>query len=142
MHLIHSVDSIRLAEEISKEAVKKNVSVNILIEVNVADEETKFGTSLEEAKQLVREAAKLPNVHIKGLMTIAPITQNAEENRQFFQQLKKLSVDIAAENIDNVSMEVLSMGMTGDYSVAVSEGATLVRVGTGIFGERNYSISM
>lgn len=142
VHLIHSVDSIRLAEEISKEAVKKNVSVNILIEVNVADEETKFGTSLEEAKQLVREAAKLPNVHIKGLMTIAPITQNAEENRQFFQQLKKLSVDIAAENIDNVSMEVLSMGMTGDYSVAVSEGATLVRVGTGIFGERDYSISM
>ena len=142
VHLIHSVDSIRLAEEISKEAVKKNVYVNILIEVNVADEETKFGTSLEEAKQLVREAAKLPNVHIKGLMTIAPITQNAEENRQFFQQLKKLSVDIAAENIDNVSMEVLSMGMTGDYSVAVSEGATLVRVGTGIFGERDYSISM
>ena len=142
VHLIHSVDSIRLAEEISKEAVKKNVSVNILIEVNVADEETKFGTSLEEAKQLVREAAKLPNVHIKGLMTIAPITQNAEENRQFFQQLKKLSVDIAAENIDNVSMEVLSMGMTGDYSVAVSEGATLVRVGTGIFGERNYSVSI
>ena len=75
-------------------------------------------------------------------MTIATIAQNAEENRQYFQQLKKLSVDIAAENIDNVSMEVLSMGMTGDYSVAVSEGATLVRVGTGIFGERNYSISM
>ena len=142
VHLIHSVDSIRLAEEISKEAVKKDVTVNILIEVNVADEETKFGTSLEEAKQLVCEAAKLPNVYIKGLMTIAPIAQNEEKNRQYFQQLKKLSVDIAAENIDNVSMEVLSMGMTGDYSVAVSEGATLVRVGTGIFGERNYSISM
>ena len=75
-------------------------------------------------------------------MTIAPFVEKAEENRQFFQQLKKLSVDIAAENIDNVSMEVLSMGMTGDYSVAVSEGATLVRVGTGIFGERNYSVSI
>lgn len=142
VYLIHSVDSLRLAEEISKEAVKKNVSVNILMEVNAAGEETKFGTTLEDAKQLVREAAKLPNVHIKGLMTIAPIAAKAEENRQFFQQLKKLSVDITAENIDNVSMEVLSMGMTGDYDVAVSEGATLVRVGTGIFGERNYSVSM
>ena len=142
VYLIHSVDSLRLAEEISKEAVKKNVSVNILIEVNAAGEETKFGTTLEDAKQLVREAAKLPNVHIKGLMTIAPMVEKAEENRVFFQQLKKLSVDIAAENIDNVSMEVLSMGMTGDYSVAVSEGATLVRVGTGIFGERNYSVSI
>lgn len=142
VYLIHSVDSLRLAEEISKEAVKKNVTVDILIEVNAAGEETKFGTSIEEAKQLVRDAAKLPNVHIKGLMTIAPIVEKAEENKQFFQQLKKLSVDIAAENIDNVSMEVLSMGMTGDYSVAVSEGATLVRVGTGIFGERNYSVSI
>lgn len=142
VYLIHSVDSLRLAEEISKEAVKKNVSVDILIEVNAAGEETKFGTSIEEAKQLVRDAAKLPNVHIKGLMTIAPIAEKPEENKQYFQQLKKLSVDIAAENIDNVSMEVLSMGMTGDYSVAVSEGATLVRVGTGIFGERNYSVSM
>ena len=142
VYLIHSVDSLKLAEEISKEAVKKNVSVNILIEVNAAGEETKFGITLEDAKQLVREVAKLPNVHIKGLMTIAPMVEKAEENRVFFQQLKKLSVDIAAENIDNVSMEVLSMGMTGDYSVAVSEGATLVRVGTGIFGERNYSVSI
>ncbi len=142
VYLIHSVDSLRLAEEISKEAVKKDVTVNILIEVNAAGEETKFGTSTEEAKQLVRDAAKLPNIFIKGLMTIAPIVEKSEENRQFFQQLKKLSVDITAENIDNVSMEVLSMGMTGDYEVAVSEGATLVRVGTGIFGERNYSVSI
>lgn len=142
VYLIHSVDSLRLAEEISKEAVKKNVMVDILIEVNAAGEETKFGTGIEEAKQLVRDAAKLPNVHIKGLMTIAPIVEKAEENKQIFQLLKKLSVDIAAENIDNVNMEVLSMGMTGDYSAAVSEGATLVRVGTGIFGERNYSVSI
>ncbi len=142
VYLIHSIDSLRLAEEISKEAVKKNVNVNVLIEVNAAGEETKFGTTTEEAKQLVRDVAKLPNVYIKGLMTIAPMVDEAEENRQFFKQLKKLSVDIAAENIDNVSMEVLSMGMTGDYSVAVSEGATLVRVGTGIFGERNYSVSI
>ena len=139
VYLIHSVDSFRLAEEISKEAAKKNVSVNILVEVNVAGEDTKFGTDCEEAKQLVRDIAQLPNVHVKGLMTIAPYVENPEENRIYFQPLKKLSVDISRENIDNVSMEVLSMGMTGDYTVAVSEGATYVRVGTGIFGERNYA---
>lgn len=140
VYLIHSVDSLRLAEEISKEAAKKKVEVNILVEVNVAGEETKFGTDCEEAKQLVRDIAQLPNVHIKGLMTIAPYVDDSEENRIYFQQLKKLSVDISRENIDNVSMKVLSMGMTGDYAVAVSEGATYVRVGTGIFGERNYAV--
>lgn len=138
--LIHSVDSLRLAEEISKEAIKKQVNVNILIEVNVAMEESKYGTTVSDTIELVREIASLPNVFIKGLMTIAPMTENAEENRDYFKQLKKLSVDISQENIDNVSMDILSMGMTGDYPVAVSEGATLVRVGTGIFGERNYGI--
>ena len=142
VYLIHSVDSLRLAEEISKEAAKKNADVNILVEVNVAGEETKFGTGYEEAKQLVRDIAQLPHVHIQGLMTIAPYVENSEENRIYFQQLKKLSVDISSENIDNVSMKVLSMGMTGDYAVAVSEGATYVRVGTGIFGERNYAVSV
>ena len=142
VYLIHSVDSLRLAEEISKEAAKKNVDVNILVEVNVAGEETKFGTGCEEAKQLVRDIAQLPHVHIQGLMTIAPYVENSEENRIYFQQLKKLSVDISSENIDNVRMKVLSMGMTGDYAVAVSEGATYVRVGTGIFGERNYAVSV
>lgn len=142
VYLIHSVDSLRLAEEISKEAAKKNVDVNILVEVNVAGEETKFGTGCKEAKQLVRDIAQLPHVHIQGLMTIAPYVENSEENRIYFQQLKKLSVDISSENIDNVSMKVLSMGMTGDYAVAVSEGATYVRVGTGIFGERNYAVSV
>ena len=139
VYLIHSVDSLRLAEEISKEAAKKNVDVNILVEVNVAGEETKFGTGCEEAKQLVRDIAQLPHVHIQGLMTIAPYVENSEENRIYFQQLKKLSVDISSENIDNVSMEILSMGMTNDYTVAIEEGATMVRVGTGIFGARDYS---
>ncbi len=138
VYLIHSVDSLRLAEEISKEAIKKQVDVNILVEVNVAGEESKFGTDCEEAKKLVREISKLPNVHIKGLMTIAPMVNEAEENRTYFQGLKKLSVDINQENIDNVTMDILSMGMTGDYEVAVEEGATMVRVGTGIFGERYY----
>lgn len=134
--MIHSVDSLRLAEEISREAVKKGVEVDILIEVNVAGEESKFGASVEEVSGLVEEIAKMPAVRIRGLMTIAPFTEDAEENRQYFRDLKKLSVDIERKNIDNVDMSVLSMGMTGDYSVAVEEGATCVRVGTGIFGER------
>lgn len=146
IYMIHSVDSIRLAEEISKEAVKKDVTINILIEVNVANEETKFGVSSEEeTKQLVYNIAKLPNVRVKGLMTVAPFVENAEENRIYFKKLKKLAVDIMQENIDNrysdkISMNVLSMGMTGDYPVAISEGATYVRVGTGIFGERQYHL--
>ena len=140
VYLIHSVDSLRLAEEISKEAGKKNVCVNILVEVNVANEETKFGTTCEDAKQLVQDIAKLPNICVKGLMTIAPFVENAEKNRPVFSKLKKISVDIMGENIDNITMENLSMGMTGDYEVAVSEGATCVRVGTGIFGARQYML--
>lgn len=138
--LIHSVDSLRLAEEISREAMKKEIEVNILIEVNIAKEDSKFGTTTEEAIQLARSIAELSNIKIKGLMTIAPYVENAEDNRQYFIKLNQLSVDMMKENIDNVNMDVLSMGMTGDYQVAVSEGATLVRVGTGIFGERQYHI--
>lgn len=138
--LIHSVDSLRLAEEISKEAVKKDVQVRILIEVNVAEEESKFGVKVEDTENLIREIAHLPNLHIQGLMTIAPYVTDPEENRQVFRILKKLAVDIKMKNIDNVSMDMLSMGMTGDYEVAIEEGATMVRVGTGIFGERNYAI--
>ena len=138
--LIHSVDSLRLAEEISKEAVKKNVEVDILIEVNVAEEESKFGITTDETIELVKQIAVLPGIHIKGLMTIAPYVEDAKENQRYFAQLKQLSVDISAKNIDNVSMGVLSMGMTGDYAVAIAEGATLVRVGTGIFGERQYTV--
>lgn len=139
VYLIHSVDSFRLAEEISREAMKKQVEVNILIEVNVALEESKFGTTVEETETLIREIAALPGVHIKGLMTIAPFVENPEENRIYFQKLRQLAVDIGNKNIDNVSMSILSMGMTGDYMVAAQEGATIVRVGTGIFGERDYS---
>ena len=134
--MIHSVDSLRLAEEISHEAVKQGVEVDVLVEVNVAGEESKFGVSAADCTLLVEEIAKLPSVHVQGLMTIAPFTEDAEENRQYFRKLKKLSVDIGSKNIDNVNMAVLSMGMTGDYPVAIEEGATYVRVGTGIFGER------
>lgn len=139
VYLIHSVDSLRLAEEISKEAVKKHVTVSILIEVNVAGEESKFGSTVEETYLLVEEIAKLPGIRVKGLMTIAPFVENAEENRLYFAKLKQIYVDIIHKNIDNVFMEELSMGMTGDYEVAITEGATYVRVGTGIFGERNYN---
>lgn len=139
-YLIHSVDSLRLAETISEEGVKKGVTVPVLIEVNVAGEESKFGVTPEETEALVREIAKLPAIRVKGLMTIAPYVENPEDNRVHFSSLKQLSVDIGKKNIDNVSMNVLSMGMTGDYQVAIEEGATMVRVGTGIFGERNYKI--
>lgn len=138
--LIHSVDSIRLAEQIEKEYAKKGETANILIEVNMAQEESKFGITSQETEELIRKISTFEHIRIKGLMTIAPYTDNPETNRVYFRQMKKLSVDIRDKNIDNVSMDVLSMGMTGDYQVAIEEGSTMVRVGTGIFGERNYNI--
>lgn len=138
--LIHSVDSVNLAKTIEKEAAKHNVVVPILIEVNVAGEESKFGVSVEETEDLIQQIKDFPHIHIDGLMTIAPFVANPEENRVHFRRLKELLLDINSKNIDNVHMNVLSMGMTNDYEVAVEEGATMVRVGTGIFGERNYNI--
>lgn len=139
VEMIHSVDSLRLAEAISKEAVKKNCEVKILVEVNVALEDTKFGVTLDNAAEIVASMAALPGIKVCGLMTSAPYVTNPEENREFFQKLKQLSVDISSKNIDNISMDVLSMGMTNDYTVAVEEGASIVRVGTAIFGERHYN---
>ena len=136
--LIHSVDSVRLAEALEKETEKKGIEFDILLEVNMAKEESKFGFMPEEVISAVEEIAKFPHLHIKGLMTIAPFVENPEENRVHFANLKKLSVDIAKKNLDNVYMGVLSMGMTNDYEIAIEEGATHVRVGTGIFGEREY----
>ena len=138
--LIHSIDSIRLAEAVNAEAKKHDRIMPVRVEVNVAQEESKSGFLVEETEEAIREIAKLSNIRVEGLMTIAPFVENAEENRQYFVKLRKLSVDIAAKNIDNVTMHHLSMGMTGDYEVAIEEGATMVRVGTGIFGERNYQI--
>ena len=138
--LIHSVDSYRLAQEISLQAQKQNITVPILIEVNIAKEESKFGIAKEDTIQLVEEIAELPNLTIQGLMTIAPFVDDPEDNRLYFREIKQLSVDIKNKNIDNVTMDVLSMGMTNDYEVAIEEGATIVRVGTGIFGARNYNI--
>ena len=137
--LIHSVDSLRLAETIEAEAAKIGVTAKILLEVNVAEEESKFGLKIEEVIPLAEEISKMEHIHILGLMTIAPFVSDPEENRPIFRKLRQLSVDIKEKNMNNVDMDVLSMGMTNDYEVAVEEGATMVRVGTGIFGERDYS---
>lgn len=139
--MIHSVDSVRLAETISKEAQKHGRTIPVLVEVNVAGEESKFGVSPEETLSLVEQIAPLPGITIRGLMTIAPFVKDPEENRPVFRTLKQLSVDINAKNINNVNMCELSMGMTNDFEVAIEEGATFVRVGTAIFGARDYSIS-
>lgn len=139
-HLIHSVDSYELALEIQKRAEKMDVHCDILIEVNVAKEESKHGLfEYDEVLSVVEKTSKLPNVHIKGLMTIAPICEKSADNAVYFRQLKDLSVDIKQKNIDNVCMDILSMGMSSDYETAIEEGATYVRVGTSIFGERNYN---
>ena len=137
--MIHSVDSLRLAQTISEEAQKAGVVMPLLIEVNVADEDSKFGVAYDGAESLIKAVSVLKGIHVEGLMTIAPYTDNPETNRRYFAMLRELAVDISQKCIDNVSMNVLSMGMTGDFEVAIEEGATIIRVGTGIFGERIYT---
>ncbi|MCR5215240.1 MAG: YggS family pyridoxal phosphate-dependent enzyme [Eubacterium sp.] len=135
--LIHSVDSLKLAQVIEKEAAKKEIQANILIEVNYAGEDSKFGVKPEEAEGLIREiASSFRHIKVKGLMTIAPFVDDPEENRPIFKGMKQLLLDIKSQNIDNVDMSILSMGMTNDYLVAIEEGSTMVRVGTAIFGAR------
>ena len=136
--MIHSVDSLRLAEAIEKEASKKETVVDILIEVNVAKEDTKFGVMPEDAAGLILQISKMPHIRVRGLMTIAPFVDNPEDNRGYFRRLRNLAVDIGENKSDNVTMSVLSMGMTNDYEIAIEEGATMVRVGTGLFGARSY----
>ncbi|MCD8016144.1 MAG: YggS family pyridoxal phosphate-dependent enzyme [Lachnospiraceae bacterium] len=136
--MVHSVDSIHLAEAISKAAIKCRRCMPVLAEVNMAKEASKYGIMPEDTEDFVRQLAVLPGIHVEGLMTIAPYTENAEENRIYFRDMKKLFVDIREKNIDNVNIQHLSMGMTGDFEVAIEEGATMIRVGTGIFGARNY----
>lgn len=134
--LIHSVDSLRLAEQIEHEAAKKELHADILLEVNVAREGSKFGFFLEEVEAALREISKYPHITVKGLMTIAPYVEDPEENRDIFKKLHQVFIDMKSKNIDNSNMSVLSMGMTGDYQVAIEEGSTMIRVGTGIFGAR------
>lgn len=138
--LIHSVDSERLAETIEKEAAKKNRTVDILIEVNMGREESKYGVFPEDVMNLLKKISSFHHIRVKGLMTVAPYVQNPEDNRMIFEKMRNLSVDIAKENIDNIIMDVLSMGMTNDYEIAIEEGASMIRVGTAIFGIRNYNL--
>ena len=140
VRLIHSVDSLRLAEVIEKEAEKHNRIVDILLEGNVAEEESKFGLKMPEVIPMAEKVVQLPHIRLRGLMTIAPFVENPEKNRAIFANLHDLYVDIKEKNIDNGTVSILSMGMTNDYEVAIEEGATMVRVGTGIFGARDYSI--
>ena len=134
--LIHSVDSLKLAGEIEKESKRQDVVTDILLEVNVAREESKFGFLLEEVEEALKTIGGFPHVRVRGLMTVAPFVEDAEKNRAVFRKLYDFYVDMKTKNIDNGSMTILSMGMTGDFGVAVEEGATMVRVGTGIFGAR------
>lgn len=140
IYMIHSVDSLKLALEISKQAVKCNRVIPVLVEINIGNEDSKFGINYEDAIPFMEELSTLPGIKVKGLMAIAPYVSNPEDNRIHFKRMKQLFVDITQKNIDNIEMSILSMGMTGDYMVAIEEGSTYVRVGTGIFGERNYSI--
>jgi len=140
VELIHSVSSLKLAQEISKISVKKNVVSNILLEVNIGNEESKSGFLAEEVIQSAEKISNLPGICIQGLMAIPPICNNPEENRKYFSQMKKLFVDISAKKLDNSNMVYLSMGMTDDYIIAIQEGANIVRIGTGLYGKRNYNI--
>ena len=141
VELIQSVDSVRLAKEISKQAVKKERNIDILIEVNIGGEESKWGFTPDSLTNILTEIAPLPNISVKGLMAIPPVCNSAEENRKYFRKMYKLFVDIGAQNIDNVSMDILSMGMSDDFDVAVEEGANLIRLGTALFGKRNYNVN-
>lgn len=137
--MIHSVERLKLAEEIEKRAATHDIVMDVLVEVNMAQEESKLGVKPEEAEAFIRQIAPMEHICVRGLMTVAPFVENSEENRTYFRQMRELLVDINTKKIDNINMDVLSMGMTGDYEVAIEEGATIVRVGTGIFGERDYT---
>ncbi len=138
--LIHSLDSVKLCEEIQKRAEAKNIIIDVLVEINVAGEEAKHGVLPEQAENLVLEASKFKNIRVKGLMTVAPFVENPEDNRKYFKEMYKLFIDIKNKNYDNVDMKFLSMGMTNDYEIAIQEGANIVRIGTGLFGARNYTV--
>ncbi|HOQ17613.1 MAG TPA: YggS family pyridoxal phosphate-dependent enzyme [Defluviitaleaceae bacterium] len=138
--LIHSVDSEKLAYNINEAAKKHDKVMDILLQVNVAEDENKFGLSYKEVEPLLYKLKDLKNIRVRGLMTIVPYDEEAENNRLYFRRMKQLAVDIDNQNIDNISMEFLSMGMTNDFEIAIEEGSNMVRIGTGIFGARNYNM--
>ena len=140
VHMIHSVDSIRLMDEIERQAQKHNVTMNILIQINISGEESKFGISPEELECMLIHAGTLKNVKVCGLMTILPKVDTEISLRLHFVNIKRIFLDISKKKYDNVDMQYMSMGMSGDYEIAIEEGSNMVRIGRAIFGERNYSI--
>ena len=137
--LIQSVDSLRLLEAIEKEAAKQGIRQDILLEINIGDEESKSGLHRDEIYQMLEKVALSSAVRVRGLMAIPPICENPGDNNKFFEEMCNLSVDITAKKYDNVCMEILSMGMSDDYADAIAHGSTMIRVGTAIFGARNYN---
>ena len=138
--LIQSVDSVKLAREISRCSIKQNISTDILLEVNIGREENKSGVLPEALPELLDEIKDIPAIKVRGLMAIPPICENAQENCKFFDNMRHIFLDIGSKNIDNISMEVLSMGMSDDYAEAIRCGANMIRVGSALFGKRNYQI--
>ena len=138
--LIQSVDSLRLLEAIAKEAARQGIRQDILLEINIGDEESKSGLDRDEICQMLEKVAVTPSVRVRGLMAIPPICQNPGDNNKFFEEMCNLSVDITEKKYDNVCMEILSMGMSDDYADAIAHGSTMIRVGTAIFGARNYAV--
>jgi pyridoxal phosphate enzyme (YggS family) len=132
--LIHSVDSIKLAKEIDKRSVQFKKTIDVLIEVNISGEETKYGYNPEKVEAFLKEISEFSGIRVRGLMTIAPISKNKEEVRPYFRRLRELSERIRDKNIKNIKMDYLSMGMTDDFEIAIEEGANMVRIGRGIFG--------
>lgn len=138
--MIESVDSLKLANEISQQSLKNNVKTDILVEVNIGGEESKSGISPDKLEELLYQIAELKAIKVKGLMTIPPICENKQKICGYFENMRKLFLDISAKKIDNISMNVLSMGMSDDYCEAIAEGATMVRIGSALFGARNYNL--
>ena len=137
--LIQSVDSLRLLEAIQKEAARQGIRQDILLEVNIGQEESKSGFRAEEILPLAEQFSRFPNICLRGLMAIPPISQNSGDNRKFFQKMCALAVDITTKNVDNVCVDILSMGMSDDFADAIACGSTMIRVGTAIFGQRHYT---
>nr|WP_300407108.1 YggS family pyridoxal phosphate-dependent enzyme [uncultured Ruminococcus sp.] len=136
--LIQSIDSMKLAKEVSKCSLKNNITSDILVEVNIGKEENKSGVMPEILEELVEEISTLPAVNVKGLMTIPPICEKKDEIRRYFEKMNRLFLDISSKKLDNVSMDILSMGMSSDYYEAILEGANMVRIGSALFGNRIY----
>ena len=137
--LIQSVDSLRLLQAISKEAMRQNIVQDILLEINIGQEASKSGFSMEDILPLLENMKDFPNVNVRGLMAIPPVCENPGDNNKFFKEIHTLAVDIKRKKYDNVCMEILSMGMSDDYADAIAHGSTMIRIGTAIFGARNYA---